>query len=52
MNTSTLATAAGAELKSANVVVDPSPVAETLDIVGVSPAVAKATKVDPSVQPS
>ena len=33
-----------------NVVVDPSPVAETLDIVGVSPAVANCTKVDPSVQ--
>ena len=35
-----------------NVVVDPSPVVETFEIVGVSPAVANCTKVDPSVQPS
>ena len=32
-------------LKSTNAVVDPSPVAETLDIVGVEPDVANATKV-------
>ena len=53
INTSTLATAAGAELKSANVVVDPSPVADTLDIVGAVPLdVANEMYVDPSVQPS
>ena len=49
MKTSTFATAAGAELKNPeNAVVEPSPVVETFEIVGVSPATAKVTNVDPS----
>ena len=43
----------GAELKKpVNVVVDPSPVADSLVNVGADPAVAKVIKVDPSAQPS
>ena len=53
MKTSTFATDAGAELKNPeNAVVDPSPVAETFEIVGVSPAVANDMNVDPSAQTS
>ena len=53
IKTSTLFTFAGAELKKPEkVVVDPSPVVDTLEIVGVSPATANSTKVEPSWQPS
>ena len=49
MYTKTLFADSGAELKKPeNVVVDPSPVAETLEKVGASPAIAKLTNVDPS----
>ena len=43
----------GAELKNpVKVVVDPSPVVDSLVKVGADPAVAKSIKVDPSAQPS
>ena len=53
MYTKTLLALSGAELKKPlNVVVDPSPVADSLVNVGADPAIANSTKVDPSVEPS
>ena len=49
MYTKTLFTFSGADPKKPeNVVVDPSPVAETLEKVGADPAIAMLTNVEPS----
>jgi hypothetical protein len=49
MNTSTFAAEAGAEEKNPeNTDVEPSPVADTLEMTGASPVVANSMNVEPS----